>query len=779
MRKTVFLKDDFRFKRYPLGEADENSFLPEFDDSDWKIVSVPHDFGIEGEFSVDNDVSYEKYEHDGITEQVLRTGRTGGLPIVGDGVYRRWLDIDEIDSLSLEFDGVMSESEVYLNGVRVGGCHYGYLSFEVDITDHAKIGKNLLAVRSRVPSDSSRWYTGAGIYRNVRLVNKPKEHILYNGVFVKQISASHESCELEISVECVGCSGFNAKITSPYGEITELKSEESSVLLKIDNPTLWDVNSPRLYTAEIRVASGDCVSVRFGVRSIEFKKDGFFLNGRYLKMRGACMHHDMGMIGTAVNRSALIRQIEILIGMGVNAIRTSHNPPSPELLDLCDEYGILVMDEFFDEWIKPKVTNGYANHFREYAISDVQAIVKRDRNHPSVIMWSIGNEIGEQMDPDGWRVAKLLHDATKSLDHTRPTTAGCNMYPECFDNKIALTVDIAGLNYKPHRYKEVREKYPDIILLGSETESCVSTRGCYDLPADIVIGDPSNDELTVSDYGLCAPPWAYYAERELAIQEDCPDVLGEFVWTGFDYLGEPTPYYSAWPSRSSYFGVVDLAGLPKNRYYAYKVAWSDLPTLHVFPHWNFEGHEGEVVPVHVYSSYEEIELFINGISQGRRRRKTSGSEPWEQVERFRLVWSDIVYTPGEVLAIAYNGGKEVARKVVRTAGEPYKIELSAYYDKLCADGESFNFITAKILDKDGNPCPKANDRLTFAAEGGAYVYATDAGDERECETFLRPDKKALCGMLVACVKSNGEAGKATVSCSADGLISDTITFECI
>ncbi len=779
MRKTTVLKENFRFKKYPLGEFPEVSVLPDFDDSDWRVVTIPHDFGIEGDFREDYDTSFDKIVQDGIIEPIVRTGRTGGLPIIGEGVYRKWLDIDEIGSLSLEFDGVMSECDVYLNGTRVGGCHFGYLSFEVDITDHAKIGKNLLAVHSRVLHDSSRWYPGAGIYRNVRLVSKPKAHILYNGVFVKQISASRDSCELEISLESVGCTGFSAKITSPDGGVTTLSCDSNVLLFTVDKPTLWDVNSPKLYTAEITVASGDSVTVRFGIRFIEFKKDGFFLNGRYLKMHGACMHHDMGMIGAAVNRSALVRQIEILMGMGVNAIRTSHNPPAPELLDLCDEYGILVMDEFFDEWLEAKVTNGYARHFEKHALSDLEAIVKRDRNHPSVIMWSIGNEIGEQMGPDGWKVAKVLHDLTKALDPTRPTTAGCNMYPECFDSKIALTVDIAGLNYKPQRYREVREKYPDIILLGSETESCVSTRGCYDLPADIVIGDPSNDELTVSDYGLCAPPWAYYAERELAIQEDCPDVMGEFIWTGFDYLGEPTPYYTKWPSRSSYFGVVDLAGLPKNRYYAYRVAWTDLPTLHVFPHWNWEGHEGEVVPVHVYSSYEEVELFINGISQGRRRRKTSGGEPWEQVERFRLVWNDTVYTPGEVLAIAYNGGKEVARKVVRTAGEPYKIELSAYYDKLCADGESFNFITAKILDKDGNLCPKANDRLTFAAEGGAYVYATDAGDERECETFLRPDKKALCGMLVACVKSNGEAGKATVSCSADGLISDTITFECI
>ena len=778
MRNTTVLKDNFKFKKFPIGEADERSFLPDFDDSDFRTVTIPHDFGIEGEFRADYDTSFDKIVQDGIIEPIVRTGRTGGLPIIGEGVYRKWLDIEKIDSLTLEFDGVMCESDIYLNGTRVGGCHYGYRSFEVDITDYAKVGKNLLAVRTRVLPDSSRWYPGAGIYRNVRLVNKPASHIKYNGVFVKQISASEKYAELEISVECVGCTGFTAKITSPTGDITEYTAKENTLSIVINDPMLWDVDAPNLYTAEI-LAGEDSELLRFGIRNIKFTKNGFYLNGRYLKMHGACMHHDMGMIGAAVNRSAICRQIEILKGMGTNAIRTAHNPPSPELLDLCDEYGILVMDEFFDEWSESKIKNGYARHFEKHALSDLEAIVKRDRNHPSVIMWSIGNEIGEQMRSDGWRVAKPLHDKTKELDPSRPTTAGCNMYPQCFESKIALTVDIAGLNYKPHFYKEVRERYPDILLVGSETESCVSTRGAYDLPAKINIGDPSNDELTVSDYGLAAPPWAYYAERELAIQEDCPDVMGEFIWTGFDYLGEPTPYYTKWPSRSSYFGVVDLAGLPKNRYYAYRVAWSNLPTLHVFPHWNWEGHEGEVVPVHVYSSYEEVELFINGVSQGRRRRKAGGLEPWEQVERFRMVWNDTVYAPGEVVAVAYENENEVARECVRTAGAPHHVELSCYYDSIAADGESLNFITAKILDKDGNLCPKADNRLTFTAVGGAVVYATDAGDQRECETFLRPDKKALHGMLVCCVKSSKKAKKAVVSCSSPGLGSTSVVFNCI
>jgi beta-galactosidase len=372
-----------------------------------------------------------------------------------------------------------------------------------------------------------------------------------------------------------------------------------------------------------------------------------------------------------------------------------------------------------------------------------------------------------------------LNDAVHQFDPTRPTTVCCNYYPECIDTKFAFYADILGLNYKPHAYSEIKEKYPDMLLIGSETASCVSTRGVYDLPAAINIGDPRNKELTISDYGLCAPAWAYYAERELAAQEDCEYVMGEFIWTGFDYLGEPTPYYTEWPSRSSYFGVIDLAGLPKNRYYCYKAAWTDEPTLHIFPHWNWEGYEGKNVPVHVYTNYDEVELFVNGISQGKKRRASEGNSISAQLERFRLIWNDTVYEQGEVCAIAYQNGIEKERKILRTASEPYRIELSAYSKVIAADGESLNYVTAKILDKDGNLCPKATNRLTFSTEGSAFVYATDAGDQRETESFLRPDKKALSGMLVCCLRSNGNKGSATVLCSAEGLISGTVSFECI
>ena len=778
MRYTESLKNGFRFKKFAAGEVDGAVFSRDFDDSDWREIAIPHDWGIEGDFSADNDLSYSSVWQDGILSKIGHTGRTGGLPTVGEGVYRKWVRLDEFETAFLECDGIMWESRVYINGTLAGGCHFGYLSFEVDITALAVPGDNLIAIHAIVPPASGRWYSGAGLYRNLRLVTKPKAHIAYNGVWVRQAYANAQSALVDISVDSVGTSGFTARITDPRGDTVELTTEDNLLSYLIEAPMLWDVDAPNLYTATVTVPGGDSVTVRFGVRSCEFTKDGFFLNGRYLKMRGVCAHHDMGMLGAAVNRAAMLRQIEILKGMGVNAIRTTHNPPAPELLELCDEHGILTIVEFFDEWQIQKVDNGYHNHFDEHAIPDLESIVRRDRNHPSVIMWSLGNEVLEQREKDGWKITRMLHDATKRADPTRPTTAGLSTYPDCFNNRLAFYMDVVGLNYKPHTYKDVRKKYPHLLLVGSETASCISTRGVYTLPAEIVIGMPKNEELTVSDYSLAAPPWAYYAERELAAQVDSPDVMGEFIWTGFDYLGEPTPYYTEWPSRSSYFGAIDLAGLPKNRYYGYRAAWSDAPTLHIFPHWNWEGMEGKNVPIHIYTNYDEVELFINGISQGKRRHATGGEGNEAQVERFRLIWKDTVYTPGEVLAVAYKDGKEAARATLRTAGAPHRILLSAYSDRIGTDGEAVNFITASIVDKDGNLCPKAADRLTFKAEGGVSVFATDAGDQRETETFLRPDKRALSGMLVACVKATGKAGTATVTCEAEGLEAGTVSFLC-
>ncbi|MBO5358643.1 MAG: DUF4982 domain-containing protein [Clostridia bacterium] len=781
----MYLKTNFKFKKFELDTIDESVFAPDFDDSAWRTVRIPHDWAVEGDFLAENDPTVNQIVEDGMKKAQIITGWTGGLPTVGAGVYRKWVKLPKTDKVFLEFDGVMWNSRIYINGKLAGQNHFGYKSFSVDITDFVNFGEeNLIAVYAEVRENSGRWYSGAGIYRNIRLVSKPEAHIAYNGIWVRQSYLDDNMAIMDISAELVNTSGFTAKITAPDGQQFELVTKGDAVLFELEKPILWDVTSPKLYTAEITLENGYSESVKFGIRKCEFTRQGFFLNGRYLKMKGVCMHHDLGAIGAAFNKSALKRQIEIMKGMGVNAWRTSHNPPAPELLQLCDEMGILVMDEFFDEWRLAKVKNGYSQTFDEHAKQDVIDIIKRDRNHPCVIMWSIGNEIREQWWEDGWLTGKMLYDITKATDPTRPVTACFNGYPQCFTNHLAFYTDIVGLNYKPHTYETNYNKYTDKMLLGSETESCISSRGIYHFPAEICIDKKKWDDLAVSDYGLVAPPWAYYAERELAYQQDNPFVMGEFIWTGFDYLGEPTPYYSEWPSRSSYFGVVDLAGLPKNRYYLYRSVWTDIPTLHIFPHWNWENKIGENVPVHVYTNFDEVELFVNGVSQGKRtfaKKKTEFADrqdEWRnQLERFRLMWDDVVYQPGEITAVAYKNGKEAMRKTIKTAGAPHSIRLSAYSQSIAADGEDINYITAEIVDKEGNLCPNADNRITFTATG-AEVYATDAGDQRETETFLRSDKKAMSGMLVAVIRSTETAGEVTVTATADGLKSGTVSFRC-
>ncbi len=786
MQRTVeTLKYDFKFKKFEPDALPQGVFEKEYDDSAWQNVRVPHDWGIEGEFSAENDPTITIVKEDGMVKETVMTGWNGGLPVVGMGVYRKWLKIEKAERVFLELDGIMWESKIYLNGKEMGGYHFGYGSYEVELTDAVDFeGENLLAILAIVRPNAGRWYTGAGIYRNIRLVRKGEEHIKYNGAWIRQVYCDKKLAVVDITLETSGVETFTAEITAPNGEVASYTSEGESLIFNIEDPALWDINAPNLYKAKITLPQGDSIEIPFGVRMVEFTKEGFFLNGRYLQMKGVCMHHDLGMLGAAINRSALKRQLEILRGMGVDSIRTSHNPPAPELLELCDEMGFLVMDEFFDEWTKEKVKNGYTPWFKEHAKEDAIAVIKRDRNHPSVIMWSSGNEVRDQGEKDGWKWAKMLYDTCHATDPTRPVTNGVNSSNAAFANHLTFYMDIVGLNYHPQRYGEYLEKYPEKLFIGSETESCVSTRGVYHLPAKIDIPAKVQKDLAVSAYELSAPSWAYYPERELAAQKDHPSIMGEFIWTGFDYMGEPTPYYTEWPSRSSYFGVVDLAGLPKNRYYCYRAAWTDIPTLHLFPHWNWEGHEGENVPVHAYTNFEEAELFVNGISQGKRRyweephgEDNKKADQGAHLGRYRMMWDDVIYQPGEITIVAYQNGEEKMRKTVKTAGAPHHIELTAYKGGLVADGEDFEFITASILDAEGNLCPHASDRLTFKVEGAAEIYATDAGDQRECECFLRPDKKALAGMLVAAVRSKKEGGKVEITCSADGLLDGVITLE--
>ncbi len=801
-RVTKRLAYDWRFRLYPEGAAPETVFGTAYDDTEWETVRVPHDWAISGEFDEHNDCSYSAVAQDGIDRPIEHSGRTGALPIVGLGVYRLSLDIpaeDRGQKLFLQFDGVMWDSDIYVNGKHVYFNHFGYKSFCVDITDAVEYGSsNLIAVAARVYEDCSRWYPGAGIYRNVYLVKKAPVHIDYNGVWLRQLEIAENYAKFLLTLEYTGPEtvSFKADIVSPAGEVV-LQAEhgtylgELSDILVIPDVQLWDLDTPNLYTANISLLDEngtvtDTVSVKFGARQIAFTKDGgFWLNGRQQKMNGVCNHHDLGSLGAAVHAAALRRQLRLMREMGVNAIRTSHNPPSPELLDLCDELGFVVMDEFFDEWYIPKVKNGYAKYYREHAAQDVIDVIRRDRNHPSVVMWSIGNEINEQHDKEGWRAAMMLTETVHRTDPTRPTTAGFDRGWACFDNHLANFVDVVGLNYKPHLYAEVHRKHPDMVLVGTETASCVSSRGIYHFPAEMRIPMQMADDLTVSAYEMGAPGWAYYAEREFAAQDDYPFVAGEFVWTGMDYLGEPTPYYNKWPSRSSYFGVVDLAGLPKNRFYGYKAHWTDDEVLHIFPHWNWEGKEGQVVPVHVYTSYPMAELFVNGVSQGRRVFTRTGniadSAPGKDIARYRLMWNDVVYQPGDITVVAYDDtGAAVCEKTVRTAGAPDHLILTADRDSIAADGDDLVYVTAAIADRDGVVCPLADNRLTFTVAGAGELLTTDAGDQRETEPFVRPDKKALTGYLVGCARSlRGQSGELTVSVTGEGLQGASVTITTI
>ena len=793
MDRTVQrLSKDFRFRQFPLNAAYLDFCGKEYDDGDWESVRVPHDWAANGLFAADNDASCMSIVQDGIVKPIVHTGRTGALPTIGCGIYRKWLDIAADAAgkeIFLEFDGVMWEARIFINGREVFFNHFGYKSFCVDITDYVIPGeRNLLAVAAFVYPDCSRWYPGAGIYRNVRLIMKNKAHIAYNGIWVRQLEVTDELASFLLCVDYEGTdqADLKAKILDPDGNLAAEvsaagKTGHAEQVFVLSKPVRWDMDAPRMYTAVVQLCDEegnvlDGTEASFGIRTIRFCADeGFFLNGRHVRINGVCMHHDLGSLGAALNKAALRRQLEKLMEMGVNAIRTSHNPPAPELLDLCDEMGLLVIDEFFDEWKSPKISNGYSKYFDDFAVSDIRDIMRRDRNHPSVVMWSIGNEIMEQGQTDGWRVAKLLADATRSNDPTRPVTAGLNSPVEAFKNHMPDFLDVVGLNYKPHLYATFHEDHPDKPMLGAETASCVSTRGVYKLPAQIDRPVQPQEDLTVSAFELCAPNWAMHPEIEWESQDDNAGIAGEFVWTGFDYLGEPTPYYGQWPSRSSYFGIFDMAGLPKNRYYGYKSRWTKEPVLHVFPHWNWEGMEGQGVPVHVYTNYPKVELFLNG--------KTQGVQCFSQeneLTRYRMIWEDVCYEPGTLLAVAYDeNGAEAMRAEVKTAGKPAAVRLLAERSAICADGEDLVYVIASVVDENGTVCPHADNRLIFEVSGAGELLTTDAGDQRETESFARADKKALAGYLVGCVRSLEEPGKVRIRVRGDGLQAAEVTVDAI
>jgi beta-galactosidase len=678
----------------------------------------------------------------------------------------------------LLFEGAMSEPIVYLNDQKVGQWNYGYSYFYFDITSYIKNdAANVLAVHLNNPGESSRWYPGAGLYRKVSLIIKNEESIDQWGTSVTTPTATADLAKVNIKT---AVSGENVrlvteifdpagiKLTTDQSDVRFGKEFDQNFLIK--TPKLWSPESPYLYYAVSKVYVGnelkDEVKTRFGIRHIEYSPStGFSLNGKTRKFKGVCLHHDLGPLGAAVNVAALRRQMRILKEMGCDAIRSSHNMPSFEQLELADEMGFMFLAESFDEWAKAKVKNGYARFFNADAEKDVVNLVKATRNHPSIIMWSAGNEVPDQHGAEGVKRAKWLQEIFHREDPTRPVTVGMDQVKATLQSGFGALLDIPGLNYRTHLYEEAYRVFPQGFILGSETASTVSSRGVYKFPVQKQVEKQYPDNQS-SSYDLEYCSWSNLPEDDFVLQDDKPWVIGEFVWTGFDYLGEPTPYDDKWPSRSSYFGINDLAGLPKDRYYLYRSRWNkEKETLHLLPHWDWKGREGEVTPVFVYTNYESAELFINGKSMGVQKKNNTSPQ-----HRYRLMWMDVKYEPGTVKVVAYGSdGKVAAEKTISTPGKPYAIKLDPDRKIIQADGEDISFVTVSIVDKNGNECPQAANQLKFSVKGAGTYRAACNGDATSIEQFHLPTMKVFNGKLVVLVQAGKSAGSIELVVTGDKL----------
>jgi beta-galactosidase len=765
------LNTDWRFMKGDI----ENAQAYDFDDSGWRTLDLPHDWAIEGPF----------------TQEVYYQG--GYLPYPGVGWYRKTFEIDsEGRSVLLEFDGVMRDAKIWVNGDYVGGWPYGYTSFAFDITNYLKPDQgNVIAVRVENVDNSSRWYPGSGIYRNVWLTITDPVHVAHWGTFVTtpEIIDQEATVKVETRVENLGeqatqivlettivdLDGNVVAVDSRPGQIDasgKLKFEQELVT---PNPRRWDVDDPYLYTAITRIKRDGVViddyETPFGIRTFRFDADkGFFLNGRSLKMKGVNLHHDLGPLGAAVSSRATERQLEIMQAMGVNAIRTAHNPPSPEQLDLCDRMGILVMDESFDEWRKPKwnVLTSYNIYFDEWAEKDMGALVKRDRNHPSVIMWSTGNEVPELGTEDGKKSAKLLADVCHELDPTRPVSSGIHLSIE-LDQELMDIFDVAGFNYWHDKLESLHETYPDKPLLVTEASAVLSTRGEYHFPVERIYRKYNHESLQISAYDMINTGFGALPDVEFKLQDDFEWLAGQFVWSGFDYHGEPDPYEDAWPAHSSYFGIVDMCGFPKDRYYLYQSVWTEEPMIHVLPHWNWDGREGEITPVYCYTNGPSAELFVNGKSLGKKEKEAG---------EYRLKWNDVIYQPGSIRVAGYDvQGKTLCEKEVRTAGKPYQIELIPDRKTIRADGEDMVFVTVRISDEEGNFCPLANNLVSFQIEGEGSTAGVGNGNPVSLESYQANQRQAFHGLCLVMVKSTSRRGEIRLAASSPDLKEDSITIR--
>ena len=803
-RHESVLRSDWAFTR----SADTRFVEVDYDDSNWQQVTVPHDWAISGPFDNNNDRQTVAIEQNGETEATEKTGRTGSLPWTGRGYYRRQFRVDEhAERVVLNFDGAMSEPEVYVNGTKAGEWKYGYNAFNIDITPYVKKGShhNVLAVQLRNLPESSRWYPGAGLFRPVTLIQTSSKAVDLWGVDLRTISIdpSRRSASVSVDVNLTGCGAGDKVKVELCGSRSQVGVQDGKAHaeLSLTNVGYWSPEHPQLYPLKVTVmdAQGkvtDEVTRRVGIRTISYTAEhGFRLNGNTRKFRGACLHHDLGMIGAAVNKAALVRQVELLKVMGCDAIRTAHNMPSQLQMDVCDSLGMLVMAESFDMWVYPKCKNGYCRFYNDWWQRDLENLVLANRLHPSVVMWSLGNEIPEQGDRKGTQMLQAMQDFVHQLDPTRACTSGMDRWDNVISSGFADAVDIVGLNYRTHKYTGAYERLHQKFVLGSETASTVSSRGVYKFPVVRADGKAYSDGQC-SSYDLEACWWSNIPEDDWVLQDDNDWVIGEFVWTGFDYLGEPTPYDDRMNARSSYFGIFDLAGLPKDRYWLYRSHWNrDAETIHLLPHWTWPGREGEVTPVYCYTNYPSAELFVNGKSQGRiskrldERVKPDGSRTVKETEplidRYRLRWNDVRYEPGEIRVVVYDAnGVRRGESVCRTAGTPYKLvvtqqSLDEYRGQktLRADGDDMAFFVVQAVDKNGNLCPEANHQITVHVSGAAHFKGVCNGDATSFEVFTQPTMKLFKGQLVVGIQSNGHKGTAKVTVESPGLQSSTAKIK--
>lgn len=773
----------------------------DFDDSGWRQLNLPHDWAIEEPFNIDY------------------MGSTGKLPYWGIRWYRKTFELTESDAgkqIYLDIDGAMSYASVWCNGQYVGGWPYGYASFRLDLTPYIKVGqKNVLAIRLDNPDDASRWYPGSGIYRNVWLLKTSPVHVEQWGTFVRNVQLNQEKAIMEMGVNVENHAGKDVQVEvqtgiylqdengHPMGDKVAQYITKSMAIKKdswasarfqfeVDAPKLWSIDAPNCYVAVSRIFKDgqevDSYETPFGIRTIEFTHDqGFMLNGQKVAIKGVCMHHDLGALGAAFNEVAAERQLRIMKEMGANAIRTSHNPPAPELVALCDRMGLMMQLELADTWQKGKRKNDYNLLFDDWSEADMRSLVRHYRNHPSVIMWSIGNEVPDQMTDQGIIIARNLTAYCHDEDPTRPTSLGCNKRDAIFRD-IVNQVDIFGLNYFHKTYPLFKEYNPTRRYHASETSSATSSRGEYFFPVTTHVDD-SRSGFQLSSYDMTTIGWGCAPEVQFKMNEEYPFMSGEFVWTGFDYLGEPTPYNKdltnllnfsdpaelekarkeleelgkiKTPSRSSYFGIVDLCGFPKDRYYNYKSYWCpDVPTVHILPHWNWEERIGKITPVHIYTSGDAVELFLNGKPLGRREKIHSYD---------RLTWDDVRYEPGVLKAVAYKNGQKWAEEVVETTGKPAALQVTPEKTVLKNDGTDLSFIRVAIVDSKGRAVPRSKNHLKFSVSGPAEIVATDNGDATSLLPFQLSERDAYNGLALVILRGKYmEQGKVILTVESKGL----------